>query len=212
MRLDLIVEHQAGIPLLMKPLSGHASDASDCGQVVSQHLQQLHLTYGTTCLVADSALYSEAKLHKRADTGSQAITRVPATLTAAQAGLAQANPEAMAPLTDGSRDHVVEVTDGGVVQRWGLMYSEHRRPQAQRTVDRHRLKQGTDALKAFKKLCRTAFACEADAQLARPPLCSAYRPRLCLRRLSVPCRATASGADQAKASNLTRWCTGSKVP
>jgi len=140
--LEFIVEHRARIPLLMQPLSGNTSDASDFGQVVSQHLQQLHLTYGTTYLVADSALYSEANLHKLADTGSQWITRGPATLTAAQAVLAQANPEAMAPLTDGYRYHVVEVTYGGVVQRWVLMYSEHRRPQAQRTVDRHLLKRG----------------------------------------------------------------------
>jgi transposase len=164
--LDLMVEHQAGIPLLMRPLSGNTSDARDFGQVVSQHLQQLHLTYGTTYLVADSALYSEANLQKLADMGSKWITRVPATLTAAQVALAQVDPAAMAPLTEGYRYHALETTYGGVVQRSVLMYSEHRRPQAQRTTDTHLLRQGTDDLKAFKKLCRTAFACEADAQQA----------------------------------------------
>jgi transposase len=164
--LDLMVEHQAGIPLLMQPLSGNTSDASDFGQVVSQHLQHLHLTYGTTYLVADSALYSEENLQKLADTGSKWITRVPATLTAAQVALAQVDPAAMAPLTEGYRYYVLETTYGGVVQRWLLMYSEHRRPQAQRTVDQHLLRQGTNDLKAFKKLCRTGFACEADAQQA----------------------------------------------
>jgi transposase len=99
--LDLMVEHQAGIPLLRQPVSGNTSDASDFGPVVSQPLQQLHLTYGTTYLVADSALYSAANLQKRADTGSKWITRVPATLTAAQAALAQATPETMAPLIEG---------------------------------------------------------------------------------------------------------------
>jgi transposase len=164
--LDLMVEHQAGIPLLMQPLSGNTSDASDFGQVVSQHLQQLHLTYGTTYLVADSALYSEENLQKLADTSSKWITRVPATLTAAQAALAQANPDTMAPLIEGYRYHALEVTYGGVAQRWVLIHSEHRRPQAQRTVDKHLLTQSTDELKAFKKLCRAAFACEADAQQA----------------------------------------------
>jgi hypothetical protein len=33
--LDLIVEHQAGIPLLMQPLSGNTSDANDFGDVVT---------------------------------------------------------------------------------------------------------------------------------------------------------------------------------
>ena len=56
--LELIVEHQAGIPVLMKPLSGNSSDAQEFGQVLRAHLEQLQTTYGTTYLVADSALYS----------------------------------------------------------------------------------------------------------------------------------------------------------
>src|SRR5207253_6617035 len=43
--LELIVEHQAGIPLLMKPLSGNSSDGKVFGQVVSDHIAQLHTTY-----------------------------------------------------------------------------------------------------------------------------------------------------------------------
>jgi len=53
-----------------------------------------------------------------------------------------------------------------VPQRWGLIYSAHRRPQAQRTVDQHWLKQSEAEGKAFQQLCHTAFACEADAQQA----------------------------------------------
>src|SRR5246127_5699942 len=60
--LELMVEHHAGIPILMQPLSGNSSDAQDFGEVVRTHLQQLHTTYGLTYLVADSALYSEANL------------------------------------------------------------------------------------------------------------------------------------------------------
>src|ERR687896_755342 len=57
--LALIVEHQAGIPVLMKPLSGNSSDGPEFGQVVQAHIAQLQTTYGTTYLVADSALYSQ---------------------------------------------------------------------------------------------------------------------------------------------------------
>jgi transposase len=164
--LDLMVEHQAGIPLLRQPLRGKTRDASGFGQVVSQHPQPRHLTSGTTYLVADSALYSEETLQQLADPGSQWSTRVPATFTAAHMALAQVDPAARAPLPAGYRDHVLATTYGGVGPRWLLMSSEHRRPQAQRTGDRHRLRQGTNALNAFKQLCRTAFACEADAQQA----------------------------------------------
>jgi transposase len=164
--LDLLVEHQAGIPLLMKPLSGNTSDASDFGHVVTEHIAQLHTTYGTAYLVADSALYTEENLQKLATTQSKWITRVPATLTEAQAALAKAAPRAVESLMEGYRDHAFRSTYGGVAQRWVLIYSEHRRPQAQRTVDKALRRQSAEDVKAFKQLCRTAFACEADAQQA----------------------------------------------
>jgi len=65
--LEFIVEHQAGIPLLMKPLSGNSSDADEFGQIVQDHIAQLHTTYGTTYLVADSALYNADNLQKLAE-------------------------------------------------------------------------------------------------------------------------------------------------
>jgi transposase len=173
--LDLLVEHQAGIPLLMKPLSGNTSDANDFGDVVTAHIAQLHTTYGTSYLVADSALYSEENLQKLAHTGSRWITRVPATLAEAQHALAQATPATMIPLREGYRYQVLASTYGGVAQRWLLIYSEHRRPQAQRAVDKQLLKQSTDEVKAFQKLCRTAFACAADAQQALDTLAHGLR-------------------------------------
>src|SRR5215510_4628471 len=81
--LELIVEHQAGIPILMKPLSGNSSDAQNFGEVVRTHVHQLQTTYGMTYLVADSALYSEANLQKLAQTHIKWITRVPVTVNAA---------------------------------------------------------------------------------------------------------------------------------
>jgi transposase len=164
--LDLSVEHQAGIPLLMQPLSGHTSDARDFGHVVTPHLAQLQATYGTTYLVADSALDSAENLQKLAHTGSKWLTRVPATLTEAQEALAHAAPEAMEPLGESSRHHVLASTYGDVAQRWVLIYSVHRRPQAQRTVDKHWRQQSAAELKAFQQLGRTAYACEADARQA----------------------------------------------
>ncbi len=53
--LELIVEHQAGIPLLRQPLSGHSSDAHEFGQGIQEHLAQFQTTSGLTSLVADSA-------------------------------------------------------------------------------------------------------------------------------------------------------------
>jgi transposase len=164
--LDLIVEHQAGIPVLMKPLSGNSSDGKEFGHIVHEHIAQLQATYGPTYLVADSALYSEDNLQKLAATHLKWITRVPATFSEAQAALAQANPQTMLPLSEGYRYQLLHSTYGGVAQRWALIYSEPRQAQAQRTTDKQWRTQSDHDLKAFHKLCRTVFACEADAQQA----------------------------------------------
>ena len=164
--LDLIIEHQAGIPVMMQPLSGNSNDTSTFGQVVSEHIQQLQMTYGTTYLVADSALYSAENLQKLSETRTKWITRVPATLSEAQAALVHAAPQTMVPLMEGYRYQAFTSTYGGVEQRWVLLYSEHRSPQAQRTVDKQLLRQSDKECKAFKQLGRMAFACEADAQQA----------------------------------------------
>jgi hypothetical protein len=87
-------------------------------------------------------------------------------LSDAQAVLAQADPQTMTPLTEGYHYHVVRSSYGGVEQRWVLIHSEPRQPQAQRTVDKQLLKHSEQEVKAFKQLCRTAFACAADAQQA----------------------------------------------
>src|SRR5262249_43490841 len=105
--LELVVEHQAGIPVLMQPLSGNSHDGKAFGQVISDHIAQLHTTAHPTYLVADSALYSAENLQKLAQTSLKWITRVPATLQEAQAVLTQADPQTMAPLTEGYRYHVV---------------------------------------------------------------------------------------------------------
>jgi transposase len=164
--LELIVEHQAGIPVLMKPLSGNSSDATDFGAVISAHIDQLHTTYGATYLVADSALYSADNLQKLAGTPMKWISRVPATVSEAQAVCAQAAPTTMVPRLEDYRYQTLSSTYGGVEQRWLLVYSEQRRASSQRTVDKQWLKQSDKESKAFKKLCRTTFACEADAQQA----------------------------------------------
>jgi transposase len=103
--VELIVAHQAGIPILMKPLSGNSRDVQDFGEAVRTHVPQLQTTYGLTSLVADSALYRAANLQKLAQTHMKWITRVPATVNAAQTILAQADPQALASLTASYRDH-----------------------------------------------------------------------------------------------------------
>jgi transposase len=164
--LALIGEHQAGIPVLLKPLSGNSSAVQDCGAVIRTHIDQLHTTYGATYLGADSALYSADNLQKLAGTSMKGISRVPATVREAQAVFAQAAPQTMVPLLAGSHCPTLPSTYGGGEQRWVLVDSEPRRAAAQRTVDKQWRKQSTKESHAFKKRCRTPFAWAAEAQQA----------------------------------------------
>jgi transposase len=164
--VQLIVEPQAGLPVLMQPLSGNRSAPQAFGQMLQVHIDQLQATYGATYLVADSALSSEANLKTLAQTALKGITRVPATVGEAQVALAHADAPAMRPLQAGYRDHALTSTYGGVEQRWVLLSSEARPPQAQRTVDTQLRQQTDKEVKAFTTLCRTTFACEAEARQA----------------------------------------------
>ena len=100
---------------------------------------------------------------------------MPATVREAQVALAHADPPAMAPLQEDYRYHALTSTYGGVEPRWVLIDSEARQPQAQRTVDKQLRQQTDKEVKAFKTLCRTTFACEADARQALSATPSAQR-------------------------------------
>ncbi len=154
--LDLLVEPQAGSPLLMPPLSGTTSDASDFRPVVTAPMAPRQTTYGTASLGADSARDHDANRQQLAHTRRTWITRVPATWSDAQAALAAADPETMAPLMEGYRSPSLASTSGGVAPRWARISSEHRRPQARRTVEKHLRMQRAAAVKAFKQLSGTA--------------------------------------------------------
>jgi transposase len=173
-RLELMVEHQAGMPGLMQPLSGHTRDGKTFGHVVKAYVTQLQTTDGTTDLVAASALSKADNLQQLAETTVKWMTRVPATLGEAQAALAQAAPSTMPLLTEGYRDQVVPSTSGGVAQRWLLLASEHRYAHAQRTGDTQLHQQSDQEVKAFTQLGRTTVACEAEAQ----PALTTFEPSL----------------------------------
>jgi transposase len=180
--LELSIEHQAGIPVLMKPLNGNTNDRVEFGQVITEHIGQLHLAQPEMYLVADSALYSADNLGTLAASGLKWITRVPATLREVQEVLAQIDVHTMAPLTDGYRYQEKASTYAGIGQRWVVVYSEAREARVKRAVEKRMRTESEAELQAFKKLCRTAFACEQDARQAL----EAFRQSVQATRLEAP--------------------------
>lgn len=161
--LQLISEHQAGIPLLMEPLSGNSSDKTSFRQTLNDHIEQLHAGVGLSLVVADSALYTAETLQ---DLGSFPwVTRVPATVGGTRELILAVSDEWM--LDQPERAFTVLGSNyGGVNQRWLIVYTQAARVRAGQTVNKQHLKQSQAEYNAFTALANQTFACVADAQAA----------------------------------------------
>lgn len=161
--LQLISEHQAGIPLWMQALSGNSSDKESFRQTLNAHLEQLREGVGLSLIVADSALYTAKTLQDLSD--FPRITRVPETIGDTRELILAASDEWMS--TQPERAYtVLGATYGGVKQRWLVVYTQSARERAEQTVNRQHLKQSTAEYKAFNTLVKRSFACAEDAEAA----------------------------------------------
>ena len=161
--LQLMVENQAGIPLLMAAASGNANDQAGFRDLVKAHVGQLKTDVGLRYLVADSALYTEKTLLELADTVW--VSRVPATFASAR-GIVDAVAAELEAEGGETAHRTVGVVEAGVRQRWLVVHSRAARRRAEATLRKQHLKLGEAELKAFDRLRRQGFACEADAQAA----------------------------------------------
>jgi transposase len=161
--LQLICERQAGIPLLMKSVSGNGTDKEGFRDTITAHIEQLRTDLKVDYVVADSALYAAETLENMGSL--QWISRVPETLRLARellhataADLMQ-QPEQMAWRSLGT-------VYAEVRQRWLVIYSPDAHQRARHTVDRQCRKLSSTESKAFERLCKQEFACEGDARKA----------------------------------------------
>ena len=161
--LELIVERQAGIPLLMAPLNGNSSDTVSFRDTSKAHLGQLKTEVGLEYLGADSALYTAETLPQMQDFFW--FSRVPETLSLARALIHTVTP-AWQQTPDIAAQCSLCVTYAGVKQRWLIVWSPPAYQRALGTVTKQSLKQSQANLKAFNQLCRQDFTCETDARNA----------------------------------------------
>lgn len=159
--LELIVENQAGIPMLMKPLSGNSNDKTAFGEIIKEHIEQLQQGYGLEYIVSDSALYTEQNLREMS--GIKWISRVPETIKEAKQAIEDTGIDTMEPINEHYRYKILNSDYAGVPQRWMLIYSEHAAKRAIHTLNGTLSKKSEHELKEFEKLCRIEFACEPDA-------------------------------------------------
>jgi transposase len=158
--LQLICEQQAGIPLLMETLNGNSSDKESFRDTIREHIGQLRRDFQLKCVVADSALYTAETLVEMDD--FHWVSRVPETLKPACDIIHAVAPDLMSDPTQPAFRSLGMVY-GEIKQRWVVVYSPEARHRGLKTVDKQCLKQSTAEHKAFEKLCKQDFACEADA-------------------------------------------------
>jgi len=159
--LQLICEHQAGIPLWMKALSGNSNDSSDFRETISTHLSHLKETVGMSMMVADSALYAKETLQELDDFAW--ISRVPETIK----GVSELCQSMAAEWANVKPERVCKAIGsnyGGVNQRWLIVYTRAAHERAEKTVNRQCLKQSEAEWKAFEQLKKLEFACIVDAK------------------------------------------------
>lgn len=161
--LQLICEQEAGIPLLMKPLSGNSSDNTDFRETISAHVEEMKTDFNLQYIVADSALYVAETLQTMKKI--LWITRVPERLSLARDSIHALAPSLMSDLTQ-SKFTSICTQYGDINQRWVIKYSPQAYQRGLKTVNKNCLKQSKAEHKAFNKLCKQDFACEADALAA----------------------------------------------
>jgi len=174
--LELITESRANLPMMMRPLSGNASDKTSFKDAIERHVGQLRADDDgpSVIVVTDSAGFNRECLAACQRQGLRWVMSVPATVGGARRRLEEVDPEKLRPLAEGYRYAAFSTTYAEVEQRWLAIYSEAARERAAKRVDKELLKQGDKERKAFDELRRQRFHCPEDAWRAL----AAFREKL----------------------------------
>jgi transposase len=166
--LELIVESRANLPMMMRPLSGNASDKTSFEETIEGHVSQLQADGRTPSMVvlSDSAGFSRGCLAAYQRQGLWWVMSVPATVGEARRRLQEVDPEELRPLAQGYRYTAFSTSYAEVEQRWLVIYSEAARERAAKRGDKQLIKQAEKERKAFDELRREAFHCPEDARRA----------------------------------------------
>ena len=160
--LKLIVEGQAGIPMMMAALSGNDNDKSRFKKTIREHIGQLQDDFSIQHLLGDSALYCAETL-KLMD-GLIWTSRVPETLSKAR-DLIETLADELANQNDCEQPNFksVDVTYADIEQQWIVVYSPQANARARHSVSKQFEKKSRADQRLFDSLCKQDFACEEDA-------------------------------------------------
>jgi transposase len=174
--LSLVVNGPSSMPLFMEPLNGNNSDKESFHATierVKKFQKEINLEKNFKW-VADSALYTKAKLLQLKDT--LWLTRVPETIKEAKNLVSKPTKE-IDFREQGNGYKIAEFTSshGTIEQRWLLVYSEHAYQREKKTFEKN-LKKKEDALKkAVWHLGNEVFDSLSKAKSALKALIKKYK-------------------------------------
>jgi len=165
--LNLIVEHQAGIPVMMKAADGNQIDARAFASIVDAHIDSLKAMSKTSLtLIADAALFTGKGLQSIKEKEILFISRVPNKLKEAKALMQDAVSNTLTPLDENYSFAEHTITYGEMKQNWIVYKSVLATQREDKTLSKKMLQESAQSTKEAKKLMVQPFFCEADAKEA----------------------------------------------
>lgn len=165
--LNLMVEHQAGIPLMMRAADGNQIDAKAFATLVDEHIDSLKAMSNTSLtLIADAALFTQKGLEAIKEKQIHFISRVPHKLKEAKALMHDECSNTLTLLDENYSFTEHAITYGDMEQKWILYKSALATQKEEKTLSKNLLEKSTDITKKAKKLMIQPFFCEADALAA----------------------------------------------
>lgn len=159
----LMTSEEEGIPLYMNVGNGNKTDQSAFPEVIKAFRSEWEGEQ-PELYVMDAAFYSEANLQEFGNS-IEWISRVPATLKAAQELIESLKPEQFSEQYDkkGYRFCVVCSTYAGIKQQWVVVESRQRMEADLKTLSKKIEKALNEKEKSLKSLMNKTWHCEADA-------------------------------------------------
>jgi transposase len=176
--LALATTREGDVPLFMRPLDGNSSDQVSLLAAVEALADQLRAPDATDTsadaadprahpvFVADGGLYSEVAMARLNAAGIAWVSRVPATLTAAQTALDRRDAPWQSAADGQTQWWGQELALPQGRERWVVVRTRAGERQARATLERQANKAHEGWRKRLWHLSHRAFACETDARAA----------------------------------------------
>jgi transposase len=163
--LEMVVTQDGGVPLIVKTLSGNASDSVIFKERVKKIVSGLEKTKLPPYLIADSKLYCKETAEDLRHI--YFITRIPRLNKEEQKIIQEALcQDKWHTLNAKNKFAVFNVKHYDIDQRWIVVHSDDAQEDAKRAVEKAIQKEEKELLACIKELAKKQFDCLVDAQTA----------------------------------------------